>query len=182
MNALSFPHRVTRLVFEASQPYEKLCSRYEAAVPPADPRWLGSVAGRHARWPGTGTDSYERSAHGFVLHWRADMRPLMTAAGELRPCTGYLMGHAIPERLYRQDPAVMLYSLLRTQIYIDSGDRTRFAVDQPSTVLSGFTDPAIAKLGVDLDRRLAELLHSLGVEASQVIGAARPAGPRAEAV
>jgi hypothetical protein len=182
MNALSFPHRVTRLVFDAGQPYEKFCSRYEAAVPPADPRWLGSLAGRHARWPGTATDSYERGAPGFVLHWRADMRPLMTAAGELRPCTGYLMGHAIPEKLYRQDPAVMLYSLLRTLIYIDSADRTRFAVDQPSTVLSGFTDPAIAKLGVDLDRRLAELLDSLGVEASQITRAARPSGPRAEAV
>lgn len=27
----------------------------------------------------------------------------MTATGELRPCTGYLMGHAIPEKLYRQE-------------------------------------------------------------------------------
>jgi hypothetical protein len=182
MNALSFPHRVTRLVFEAGQSYEKFCSRFEAAVPPADPRWLGNFAGRHARWPGTAAGSHERGADGFVLHWRADMRPLMTAAGEVRPCTGYLMGHAIPEKLYRQDPAVMLYSLLRALIYIDSGDRTRFAVDQPSTVLSGFTDPAIAELGVDLDRRLAELLDSLGVEASQVIRAPHPAERRAKAV
>jgi len=181
-NALSIPHRVTRLVFEAGQPYEKFLSRYEAAVPPADPRWLGGYAGRHVRWPGPATDPYEGGSRGFVLYWRADMAPLMTATGELRPCTGYLMGQAIPEKLYRKDPAVMLYSPLRTLIYIDSRDRTRFAVDQPSTVLSGFTDPAIARLGVDLDHQLAELLDSLGVEAGQIIGAAHRAGRRAEAV
>jgi hypothetical protein len=177
-NALSVPHRVTRLVFDAGQPYEKFLSRYEAAVPPADPRWLGGHAGRHVRWPGTATDP--SGSHGFVLYWRADMAPLMTATGELRPCTGYLMGQAVPEKLYRKDPAVMLYSPLRTLVYIDSRDRTRFAVDQPSTVLSGFADPAIARLGVDLDHQLAELLDSLGVEASQIIGAVRQA--RAEAV
>lgn len=182
MNTSSFPHRVTRLVFEAGQPYEKFLSRYEAAVPPADPRWLGGLGGRHVRWPGTATDPDERGSHGFVLYWRADMAPLMTAAGEQRPCTGYLMGHAIPEKLYRQDPAVMLYSPLRTLIYIDSRDRTQFAVDQPSTVLSGFTDPAIARLGADLDRQLGQLLDSLGLEASQIIRSARPSGRRAEAV
>ena len=52
----------------------------------------------------------------------------------------------------------MLYAPLRALIYIDSGDRTRFAVDQPSTVLAGFADPAIAELGADLDHQLAELL------------------------
>ena len=73
----------------------------------------------------------------------------------------------------------MLYAPLRTMIYIDSGDRTRFAVDQPSTVFAGFAgfaDPAIAGLGTGLDRQLAALLEALGVEANQVLGAADPAG------
>jgi hypothetical protein len=170
MNALSFPHRVTRLVFDAGQPYEKFRSRYEATVPLVGSWRSGNFAGRHVRSPGTAADPYERGTHGFVLYWRAVIRPLMTATGELRPCTGYLMGHAIAEKLCCQDPAVMLYSSLRTLIYIDSDDRTRFAVDQPSTTLAGFTDPAIAALGADLDRQLAELLGSLGVEASQITG------------
>jgi hypothetical protein len=34
MNLLSFPHQVTRPVFDTSQPYEKFRSRHEAAVPP----------------------------------------------------------------------------------------------------------------------------------------------------
>ena len=40
MNVRSVPHQVTRLVFDVGQPYEKFRSRYEAAVPPADPQRL----------------------------------------------------------------------------------------------------------------------------------------------
>jgi hypothetical protein len=179
MNLLSFPHQVTRLVFHAGQPYEKFRGRYEAAVLPADPWRLGRAAGRHARWPAIAADQGEPRPHGFVLYWRADMTPRTTAAGDVRPCTAYLMGcQAVAEKIYRRDPGVMLYAPLRTLIYIDSGDRTRFAVDQPSTVLAGFADPVIAGLGADLDRQLAALLEGLGVEANQVLGAIDPAGAR----
>ncbi len=126
-------------------------------MPPADTQRRGDFAGRHARWPDLAADPGEPARHGFVLYWRADMTPLMTTAGERRPCTAYLMGcPAIAEKIYRQDPAVMLYSPLRALIYIDSGDRTQFAVDQPSTVFAGFAEPAIAKLGTDLDHQLAD--------------------------
>ena len=182
MNVLSVPHQVTRLVFDTGQPYEKFRSRYEAAAPQADPRWRGDVAGRHARWPDLAADPREPGPHGFVLYWRADMTPLMTTAGERRPCTAYLMGcPAIAEKIYRQNPAVMLYSPLRALIYIDSGDRTQFAVDQPSTVFAGFAEPAIAELGIDLDHQLAELLTALGVKANEVLYPARVAGRLASA-
>ena len=170
MNVPSVQHQVTRLVFDTGQPYEKFRSRYEAAVPPVQPRRLGDFAGRHARWPDLAAHMSEPSPHGFVLYWRAVVTPLMTTAAERRPCTAYLMGcPAIAEKIYRHDPAVMLYAPLRALIYIDSGDRTRFAVDQPSTVLAGFADPAIAELGADLDRQLAELLKALGVGATEVL-------------
>jgi hypothetical protein len=132
-------------------------------VPPADPR-PGDCAGRHLRWQDAGADG--SGPHGFVLHWRADMTPALTGSGELRPCTAYLMGQrATPEKAYLQDPAVTLYAPLRTLIYIDSADRTRLAVDQPSTVYASFADPVITELGLDLDRQLAGLLDALGVEA-----------------
>jgi hypothetical protein len=178
-NVLSFPHQVTRLVFEAGQPYEKFCGRYEAVVPRANPAQPDGFAWRHARGPDLAADADEPAPHGFVLYWRADLAPLMTRAGELRPCTAYLMGgHWIAEQIYRRDPAVMLYAPLRTLIYIDAADRTRFAVDQPSTAMAGFGDPAIAELGASLDRQLAALLEALGVEAGPVLGAARPAARR----
>ena len=165
MDHLSLGYQVTRLVFDVGQPYEKFRGRYEATVPPAEPR-PGDCVGRHLRWQDAAAHANEPGPHGFVLHWRADMTPHPITPGELRPCTAYLMGqHAIPEKAYLQDPAVMLYAPLRTLIYIDSADRTRLAVDRPSTVYASFADPVITELGLDLDRRLAELLDALGVEA-----------------
>lgn len=179
MNVLSFPHQVTRLAFDTGQPYEKFRGRYEAAVPPASSQWWGEPGGRHARWPNGAADQGDPCPHGFVLYWRAVMAPRRATAGDFRPCTGYLMGsHAIADEIYHQDPAVMLYAPLRTLIYIDRGDRTRFAVDQPSTVLASLADPAIAELGARLDRQLADLLDALGVKASRALGTAEPAGRR----
>jgi hypothetical protein len=48
----SVPHQVNRLIFDAGQPYEKFLSRFEAVVPPMDPRLPLDRAWRHARWPG----------------------------------------------------------------------------------------------------------------------------------
>ena len=164
MSHLSLEYRVTRLVFDTGQPYEKFRGRYEAAVPPADPR-PGDRPGRHVRWQDGAADADGPARHGFVLYSRADMTPELTGPGDLRPCTAYLMGHhALPEQAYLRDPAVMLYAPLRALIYIDLTDRTRLAVDQPSTVYASFADPVITELGRDLDRQLAGLLGSLGVE------------------
>jgi hypothetical protein len=167
---LSVHYGVTRLVFDAGQPYEKFRGRYEAAVPPTDPR-PGDCPGRHVRWQGAAADTDGSAPRGFVLYWRADMALELGGSGERRPCTAYLMGHhTTPDKAYLHDPAVMLYAPLRTVIYIDSADRTRLAVDQPSTVYASFADPVITGLGIDLDRQLAGLLDALGVEAGPWLG------------
>jgi len=166
-------YRVARLTFDAGQPYEKFRARYEAAVPALDTQRPGAPAGRHARLNEISADATSPGPHGFVLYWRAETVPRMTGAGELRPGTAYLMGtDAVSERVYRQNPAMMLYVPLRVLIYIDATDRTRFAVDQPSTLLSGFADPDIAQAGRDLDRRLAGLLGALGITAGRLLRAA----------
>ena len=102
-----------------------------------------------------------------------------TTAAERRPCTAYLMGcPALAEKIYRRDPAVMLCAPLRALIYIDPGDRTRFAADQPGTVFAGFADLAIAEFGAGLGHQFAELLKALGVGTTEVLRTARLAGHR----
>jgi hypothetical protein len=171
----SFPHRVTRLVFDTGQPYHRFRGRYEAEVPPAGEYQAGRSGGRHARWLPPGAAAAGFGIHGFVLHWRADISPLMTADGERRPRTSYLMGsNAIGESIYRQHPALGLYAPLRTLIYVDTDDRTYFAVQQPSTLLAEFADPGLANLGLCLDRQLADLLDALGIRAAHCLRDADP--------
>jgi len=166
-------YRVARLTFDAGQPYEKFRARYEAAVPARDLEQPGAPAGRHARLNEISTGAIARSPHGFVLHWRAETVPRMTDAGEPQPSTAYLMGSdAVSERFYRQDPAMMLCVPLRALIYIDAEGRTRFTVDQPSTLFSGFGGDDIAQAGRELDRRLACLLDALGIASGRLLRAA----------
>lgn len=62
----------------------------------------------------------------------------MTAAGERRPRTAYLMGsNAVGETIYWQHPAVLLYTPLRTLVYVGADDRTYFAVERPSAQFAG---------------------------------------------
>jgi Domain of unknown function DUF302 len=90
----------------------------------------------------------------------------MSLAGDPARCTAYLMGnHTIAEQMYRHDPSVMLYAPLRTAIYVDAANRTRFAVDKPSTVFASFASPPISQVGIELDRKLAALLDALDVPA-----------------
>jgi hypothetical protein len=79
-NLLSFPHQVTRLVFDAGQPYEKFRSRYEAAVPPADPPWLGETSTVFASFAEPAIADYgadlDRQLGGIVQRARRRGRPV----------------------------------------------------------------------------------------------------------
>jgi exonuclease VII large subunit len=50
---------------------------------------------------------------------------------------------------------------LRTAIVEDADGVTWFTVDQPSTRFSSFDTPQISAVGIELDRKLAELLAVL---------------------
>jgi hypothetical protein len=102
----------------------------------------------------------------------------MRLAGDSPRCSSYLMGnHTIAERMYRHDPAIMLYAPLRTLIHEDADGTTWFSVDQPSTRFAGFGDPAITAVGLELDHRLAALLEHLGAHGTTALPALRPNPP-----
>jgi hypothetical protein len=97
----------------------------------------------------------------------------MSLAGDRGWCVQYLMGnHTIAERMYRHEPAVMLYAPLRTVICTRPDGRTVFAVDQPSTAFASFGVREISEVGVELDRKLAALLKVLDAPVPAVLGQA----------
>ena len=76
--------------------------------------------------------------------------------------------HTIAEGMFRFDPSVMLYAPLRTEIYVDSDNRTRFVVDRPSSIFSSFDNPEIAKVGAELNTKLEKLLRSVDVDVGEI--------------
>jgi hypothetical protein len=67
--------------------------------------------------------------------------------------------NVIVETMYRHDPGVMLYAPLRTEIYEDTAGRVHFSIDQPSSKFASFGDARIARVGAELDTKLAVLLR-----------------------
>jgi hypothetical protein len=87
----------------------------------------------------------------------------MSLAGDRGRCVEYLMGnHTIAQKMYRYNPAILLYAPLRTAIVEDADHATWFSVDQPTTRFGSFNTPQITKVGLELDHKLAALLEHLG--------------------
>ena len=96
------------------------------------------------------------------------------ASGLGADCIVYLMGnHIITERMVHHDPRAMLYAPLRTVIWENAGGDAWFSVDQPSTQFASLGIPAITGVGLELDRKLANLLEVLNVEVPRVLTQAR---------
>jgi hypothetical protein len=105
----------------------------------------------------------ENAPHDFILYWSHDFTSLMRLAGDRGRCVEFLMSnHTIAQKMYRYNPAILLYAPLRTAIVEDVDDATWFTVDQPSTRFGSFNTPQITKVGIELDHKLAALLEHLG--------------------
>jgi uncharacterized protein (DUF302 family) len=70
--------------------------------------------------------------------------------------------HTIAERMFHDDPAVMLYAPLRTLLYADPDGDTKLAVDQPSLLFASYNTPGITAIGEHLDDLLARLIITMG--------------------
>jgi hypothetical protein len=154
---VDYPGR--RLIIALPQPYDEARSLYERLVPRPDyPRF-----GQLATWDAVLELAEINAPLGFMRYYTADITATMAGSPSGWKATQYLMGnHTIAERMFRHDPAVMLYAPLRTMLFADPGGDTQFAVEQPSLLFDSFAQPAISTVGRELDVLLAGLLAKLG--------------------
>jgi hypothetical protein len=158
------PHEVHRLAVAVDSGFDDFRDRYEQSVPPLEAGYFAALERAGADWDTVLRATAEIAPHHFMRYWTSDVGSLMRLAGDSPRCMSYLMGnHTIAERMYRHDPAIMLYAPLRTTIYDDTNGTAWFSVDQPSTRFASFGDPAITDVGLELDHKLAALLEHLGV-------------------
>jgi uncharacterized protein (DUF302 family) len=176
MSALNFvavPHEVVRWSIDTGDSFENFRARYEAAVPVLDIDRMTQLRNERASWDTVLAAAAENAPHGFMRFWSTDVGATMRLAGNPGFCATYLMGnHTIAERMYRHDPAVMLYAPLRTTIHQDREGTTLFSIDQPSTRFSSFDSPDIAAVGEELDRKVVNLLRILEVTVPPALYAA----------
>jgi hypothetical protein len=163
MTITTHPHEVDRLTIAVGAGFHDFRERYEQSVPSLDTERLAALVREGADWDTVQRAAAENAPYHFMRYWTSDVGALMRLAGDSPRCSSYLMGnHTIAERMYRHDPAIMLYAPLRTAIYEDADGRTWFSVDQPSTRFRSYGDPAITDVGLELDHKLAALLEHLG--------------------
>jgi hypothetical protein len=163
VNITTYAHAVHRLAIAVGTGFNDFRDRYEQSVPSLDAERLTELVHEGANWDSVLRAAAENAPYQFIRYWSSDVGALMQLAGDSPRCSSYLMGnHTIAERMYRHDPAIILYAPLRTAIYEDADGATWFSVDQPSTRFGSFGDPAISKVGLELDHKLAALLEHLG--------------------
>jgi hypothetical protein len=155
-------HQVDRLTIRIDDSFDGFRHRYEQAVPVFQSARFDSLIERGLNWQTVLEATAENAPHDFILYWSHDFTSLMSLAGDRGRCVEYLMGnHTIAEKMYRHNPAILLYAPLRTAIVEDTRGLTWFTVDQPSTRFGSFGTPEIAAVGIELDRKLAALLATL---------------------
>ena len=155
-------HQVNRLTIQIDDSFDGFRNRYEHAVPAFQSERFDSLVKRGVDWQTILHATAENAPHDFILYWSHDFTALMSLAGDRGRCVEYLMGnHSIAQKMYRYNPAILLYAPLRTAIVQDADDATWFSVDQPSTRFGSFNTAQITKVGLELDHKLAALLEHL---------------------
>lgn len=173
LKAVSYSREINRLAIDVGQPYEAFCRRYEAAVPAVDGEQLARHLSAGADWVQVVADAAAGAPHGFLRYWKFEATALMALAGNRWHGVEYLIGnHTVLEQMYRYNPCALLYGPLRTVIYVGPDERTLFAFDQPSTCFSSLADADIARIGIEIDRKLAQLLESLDVQVGTLLDSA----------
>jgi uncharacterized protein (DUF302 family) len=171
-NVVAVPHEVVRLSIDTGTSFADFQARFEAAVPALDLDRMAQLRAEQASWDTVLAVAAENAPQGFMRFWGTDVGGMMRLAGNPGSCATYLIGnHTIAERMYRHDPAVMLYAPLRTTIHQDRQGVTWFSIDQPSTRFASFGVPDIAAVGLELDRKVADLLPVLDVPVPPTLSA-----------
>ncbi|BCZ20731.1 DUF302 domain-containing protein [Mycobacterium senriense] len=156
-------HQVDRLTIRIDDTFDGFRHRYEQAVPEFQSQRFDSLVKGGVDWQTVLEATAANAPHDFILYWSHDFSSLMGLAGDRGRCVEYLMGnHTIAQKMYRYNPAILLYAPLRTAIVEDADGVTWFTVDQPSTRFGSFDIPQIAEVGIELDHKLAALLEHLG--------------------
>lgn len=75
-----------------------------------------------------------------------------------------------PTCMFRHDPKALLYAPLRMLVHSDADGNAVFTMDQPGPAFGSLGIAEVAEVGLELDRKVANLLRVVGVDVGQAFG------------
>lgn len=171
-------HDMVRVDIATGVPFDSFQTAFEKAAPWVDMASVTRIVEDGGNWPDIVAAAEANAPWGLMIYWRVDATPLLHIAGHRGYAVEYLLGnHVLAELMYRHDHRAMLYAPLRVLLHDDDDGNAIFSLDRPKTVFAGLNGAAVAEVGATIERKVAALLHMLGVDASDALAV----GPEAAA-
>jgi hypothetical protein len=171
-NFAMVPHTMNRIDVSIGVDFDEFRAAFEKAAPRYDPEPLREIAERGGSWDEVLAAAAINAPSDLMVYATIDAVAGMALAGHTTKAVEYLLGnHTIAETMFRHDPRALLYAPLRVLVYSDADGNAVFSMDQPSATFASLGISDVTKVGQDLDRKVANLLRVIGVDADQAFGA-----------
>jgi len=161
-------HGMTRVDIATGIPFGQFINAFEKAAPPIDRAAMERIAAADGDWDDVRAAVAKNAPNELMVYAKIDATALFGVAGHRTQAIEYLVGnHVIAETMFRHDPRALLYAPLRLLIYGDADGNAIFTMDQPSPAFGSLGIAEVTKVGAGLDRKVANLLRVVGVDAGQ---------------
>jgi uncharacterized protein (DUF302 family) len=164
-------HSMTRLDVYTGVGFEEFLTAFETAAPPYDAQAVQQIVESGGSWDEVLAQVADNAPNDLMVYAKIDATPLLSVAGHRIKAVEYLLGnHTIAETMFRHDPRALLYAPLRVLVYSDPDGSAVFSMDQPSSAFGSLGISDVTAVGVGLDRKVANLLRVIGVDAADAFG------------
>lgn len=161
-------HTMNRIDISTGVDFDEFRAAFEKAAPPFDATTVQQIAERGGTWDEVLAAAAINAPNDLMVYATIDALPLLSLAGQTTKAVEYLLGnHIIAETMFRHDPKALLYAPLRLLIYADADGNAVFSMDQPSAAFGSLGIADVTKVGESLDRKVANLLRVIGIDAEQ---------------
>ena len=164
-------HSMRRIDIHTGVPYAEFRGAFEHAAPPFDPESVRRIIAAKGNWDDVIAAAAINAPNDLMVYWMLDADELLGLAGHPTHAVEYLLGnHTIAETMFRHDPRVLLYAPLRVLVYSDADGSAVLSMDRPSSAFGSLDINDVTEVGLDLDRKVANLLRIIGVDPGDVFG------------
>ena len=165
-------HSMTRVDVFTGVGFDEFLTAFEAAAPRYDRVPMQRIVESGGTWDEVRAKVAENAPNELMVYAKIDGVPLLGVAGHDVKAVEYLLGnHVIAETMFRHDPKALLYAPLRVLVYSDPDGNAVFSMDRPGSAFGSLGIAEVTEVGLSLDRKVANLLRVIGVDAAEAFGA-----------